>query len=207
MNQNINGEQTPQKDNTLKIVLIIVGIVGGVLVVGVAGFLFLFYTIFNKSVELIDETKEDIREQYEDNNNSSSSGNHDNNDDNTDGEDFVIQENYSNIEQLSFKNFKRKIEKKESFVILISQTTCYHCIAFKPTYNEVFKKNNTVGYELDLLTLTQDERLEFVNMLEIDGTPTTLIYIDGVVQKEKKIGVITETDLTNYLSKYGFIRE
>ncbi len=207
MNQNINGEQTPQKDNTLKIVLIIVGIVGGVLVVGVAGFLFLFYTIFNKSVELIDETKEDIREQYEGNNNSSSSGNHDNNDDNTDGEDFVIQENYSNIEQLSFKNFKRKIEKKESFVILISQTTCSHCIAFKPTYNEVFKKNNTVGYELDLLTLTQDERLEFVNMLEIDGTPTTLIYIDGVVQEEKKIGVITETDLTNYLSKYGFIRE
>ncbi len=206
MNQNINGEQIPQKDNTLKIVLMIVGIVGGVLVVGVAGFLFLFYTIFNKSVELIEETKEDIREQYEDNNNSSSSGNHDNNDDNTDGEDFVIQENYSNIEQLSFKNFKRKIENKESFVILISQTTCSHCIAFKPIYNEVFKKNNTVGYELDLLTLTQDERLEFVNMLEIDGTPTTLIYIDGVVQEEKKIGVITETDLTNYLSKYGFIR-
>ena len=99
MNQNINGEQTPQKDNTLKIVLIIVGIVGGILVVGVAGFLFLFYTIFNKSVELIDETKDEIIEQYEDNNNSSSSGNHNNNDHNSDEEDFVIQENYSNIEK------------------------------------------------------------------------------------------------------------
>ena len=43
--------------------------------------------------------------------------------------------------------FKKMIDEKRSFVIVISQTYCSHCIAYKPVFNDVLKRNKINGYD------------------------------------------------------------
>lgn len=200
MNNNI---EQPQKDNTLKTVLIILGVVLGVIAIGVIGFILLFTMVFNKTLDFIEENSNEYSENH---NSSSSDDDYESTDDEEyEDEDIIIQENYSNIEKISLSTLKEMIKKKRSFVIVISQTYCSHCIAYKPVYNEVLKSNKVKGYELDLLTLSENEYEEFKNILSISGTPTTLVYIDGVAQQDILVGSVTKQDLNDYLSKYGFI--
>ncbi len=206
MNQNVNGAQPPKKDNTLKIVLIIVGAIVGVIALGIIGFFFLVYVIFNKSIETFNDAKDEIFENY----NSSTSGNTENNRDEQEeaspdeDENEIIQE-YSNIEQISFKEFKKLIERKRTFVIVISQTYCGHCIEYKPKFNKVLKKNKITGYDLDLLTLAQSDFEEFNSILTVKGTPTTFVFIDGKLQAKNIEGSASEDELTSFLEQYGFI--
>lgn len=207
MNQNldqpINGVQPPKKDNTLKIVLIIIGAIFGIAVIGIIGFFFLIYVIFNKTIETYNEAKDDIFENY----NSSSNGNdNDKVEEEYNEEEQETIEEYSNIKKITLDELKNLIDKKASFVIVISQTYCGHCIDYKPTFNTVLKENDITGYELDLLTLKKSEYAEFNELLEVEGTPTTFIYIDGVVQKEFVEGNATTDEVNSYLKKYGFIK-
>ena len=116
-----------------------------------------------------------------------------------------ITTEYSNIEQLSLSSFKEMIKKKRSFVVVISQTYCSHCIVYKPIYNEVLKEHNSKGYELDVYGLSQTVRTDLLNKYGINGTPTTLIFIDGVLQKDRIEGMVEKQYLVDFLSKYGFI--
>lgn len=120
-------------------------------------------------------------------------------------EEPEITDEYSNVEQLTLSSFNEMVKKKRSFVVVISQTYCSHCIVYKPIYNEVLKENNSKGYELDIFELSQTERTDFIKEYGINGTPTTLIFIDGVLQKEKIEGVAEKQYLVDFLAKYGFI--
>ncbi len=206
MNQNVNGAQPPKKDNTLKILFIIIGSIFGIGILGVIGFVVFTYVIFNNSYNEYEERKNYINENY----NSSTSGNTDNNRGEQvvptpDEDETEITQEYSNIEQLTFKEFKNLIEKKRSFVIVISQTYCGHCIEYKPKFNKVLKKNKITGYDLDLLTLAQSDFEEFNSILTVKGTPTTFVFIDGKVQTKNIEGSASEDELTSFLEQYGFI--
>lgn len=116
-----------------------------------------------------------------------------------------ITTEYSNIEQISLSSFNEMIKKKRSFVVVISQTYCSHCIVYKPIYNEVLKEHNSKGYDLDIYGLSQTVRTNLLNKYGINGTPTTLIFIDGVLQKDRIEGMVEKQYLVDFLSKYGFI--
>ena len=116
-----------------------------------------------------------------------------------------ITTEYSNIEQISLSSFNEMIKKKRSFVVVISQTYCSHCIVYKPIYNEVLKEHNSKGYDLDIYGLSQTVRTDLLNKYGINGTPTTLIFIDGVLQKDRIEGMVEKQYLVDFLSKYGFI--
>lgn len=120
-------------------------------------------------------------------------------------EDTNPQENYNNIEQLTYDSFQNMIKDKRSFVVVISQTYCSHCIAYKPIYNEVLKQHNSKGYDLDILNLDKEKRQEILDTLDVPGTPTTLIFIDGVLQRDRIEGITTEEELEKFFAKYGFI--
>lgn len=206
LDPNINGVQPPKQDSALKIILTIVGIIAAVVIVGIIGFIFLFYTIFNKTVDYIEEHENEIIEHYGDNNSSSGESNENSSseEENENNEDLTRE--YSNIEKVTLDELKDLINQKRTFIIVISQTYCSHCIEYKPTFNEVLKENNITGYELDLLTLQKSEYDDFNNLLTVTGTPTTFIYIDGIVQTENKEGNVTKEELNTYLKKYGFIK-
>lgn len=120
--------------------------------------------------------------------------------------EYISDSSYSNILTVKLDKVRKMIEEKETFVLLISQTYCSHCIAFKPLYNQVLKDNKIIGYDLDLVTLSESDRLKFNELFEVTQTPTTLVFVNGEEQAEKIVGVPIEKDLTEFLKKYSIIK-
>ena len=129
------------------------------------------------------------------------------------GLDYYTKTVFEIIAQNKNSNNKKKtsiftydmIKDKRSFVVVISQTYCSHCIAYKPIYNEVLKEHNAKGYDLDIVDLELEEREDILEEYDIEGTPTTIIFIDGILQKERKVGLVEKAELQSYLAMYGFI--
>ena len=120
--------------------------------------------------------------------------------------EIASDSSYSNILTVKLDKVRKMIEDKESFVLLISQTYCSHCIAYKPTYNEVMSENDMLGYDLDVATLSEGDFKKFKALFEVESTPTTLVFVEGKQQEEIKIGAVTNEELTKFLKKYKIIK-
>lgn len=195
MNENIN---TPT-NNTKQLLIIIIAIIAIVAVVGTAN-----YILFEQD----DTNKNSSKyEEQEENQNTSSNQDEDPKEQETPGieEQPTETTDYQNIEQLTYESFNKMVKDKRSFVILISQTYCSHCIDYKPIYNAAFENRTAKGYELDIVNITQAQRTEILNNLDTKYTPTTLIFIDGKLQPDRLEGIKTKEELTNFLDMYGFI--
>ena len=203
MNENMN-QQPKQKGDGLKIALIIILSIGGVLLVGVIGFFVLMLTVFNIASTEYKETKEEIYEKWEDSNSSSEDTENDEEDEDI-IEDKPTQPTYEFINNISYQTFNEMIDNGETFVILISQRDCGHCVAFKPYYNQAMQENNIIGYELDVQMLNQTDRSDFLSRFNISSTPTTMIFTNGVPEEETLVGTQPPEEVTNFLKKYNLI--
>lgn len=114
---------------------------------------------------------------------------------------------YSNIKKINFDEVLKKSANKESFILIATMTSCSHCIEYKPIINEVLSKNNLFAYEIDLQEINSSDRKEFTNMYEVDGTPTTLFFINGKENTTNRlIGSKEEKDIKEALINNGFIK-
>lgn len=110
-------------------------------------------------------------------------------------EDEMNRVGKENIDDLSYEELTTKLNNKESFIMVVTQTTCGHCKTFAPIINEVAGEKGIKVYELDLLKLSPEESEEFSKKFTVDGTPTTFFIKsgktqpkmtqDGEVEKEK----------------------
>lgn len=195
MYQKINREQKNSK--SLLIIIIIV-----FTLVAIIGSTCFILKHENNNIKENNDYKKEKEEK-----NSSSSKEENKKEEPTLPQEKPTQTTYSNIEQLSYSSFNDMIKNKRSFVVVISQTFCSHCIAYKPIYNEVLSKHNAKGYDLDIVELEEEQRKDILNSLNVSGTPTTLIYIDGVLQNERKEGIVEKEKLEDFLAMYGFIQK
>ncbi len=118
----------------------------------------------------------------------------------------VLNKNY--MVELEYDGVIEKIESKESFVLLLSQTTCSHCAMYKPKLKRVANKYKVKIYylETDLITDAQKDALK--KYFSFNGTPTTVFIIDG---KEKTAasrinGDVSEDKIISKLKNNGFIK-
>lgn len=118
-------------------------------------------------------------------------------------------EEYSNIKKVSFKTLKKMINKEESFILLVSQTYCSHCIAFKPIFNEALSDNNLIGYELDIATISEKDYYELADMFPtLSGTPTTIFFKDGkeISEESRMVGYQEKEETVKAFKENGFIK-
>ncbi len=150
-------------------------------------------------------------EETESENENTSSSTEDNNEDidsseNEDEENTNTTPNVK-IDQITLQELEKKIENKENFVLLVSMTNCSHCILYKPIFSEVINGNNITAYDIDVepMTPTQYERLD--KLIDIDGTPTTIFFKDGVEIEESRLVGYQEKDvLIDSMKKYDFMK-
>ena len=71
------------------------------------------------------------------------------------------------------------IKNKEDFVLLISQTTCSHCISYKPKLMDVANKYKLNIYYIDVDLLNEDESKEFSSYINHSSTPVTVFIRNG----------------------------
>ena len=139
-------------------------------------------------------------------------------------ENKVLPENavYSpekNINFINYSVYKDLIRNEGTNVIVIGQTGCSHCTAFKPALNSVAGDYKlTINY-LNLAELTQEENQNFFDSLTkikyndpefledgSFGTPLTLIVKNGKVY-DYISGQRTISQLVREFTKAGLIKE
>lgn len=126
-------------------------------------------------------------------------------------------EKYINF--VSYEEYEKLIDNDLTNVITIGQTSCGHCIAFKPAINSVGEEYGLIMNYLNLTDLTEDENNKFFTSLtEIEyndpdfiedgsfGTPLTLIVKNGKVV-DYISGQRTISQLVRELKKNGLISE
>jgi len=93
--------------------------------------------------------------------------------------DKLMNESYLN--KISYDKIIEKVDNKESFILLVSQTTCTHCMSYKPKLEKVAKEYEIDIYYIDVDLLKEDEynMLEDKLNFEDAGTPVTLFIKNG----------------------------
>ena len=120
--------------------------------------------------------------------------------------DNILGKSY--LKEIKYDEVIKKIDNKESFVLLLSQTTCAHCLDFKPKLDKVSKKYKIEIYYLETNLIDTEALEKFkVNYFSFDGTPTTVFVIDG---EEKTAanrinGDVSEQKIISKLKSNGFI--
>lgn len=93
----------------------------------------------------------------------------------------IEQSTYSNIVRISLGEFEEKILDKEDMVVLIASETCYACVTYEPTVNEVFSGLDKKVYEIDVSRFTSDETNIFRTYYYFKTVPTIFYIKDGIV--------------------------
>ena len=91
--------------------------------------------------------------------------------------DRILSKNY--FKELKYDEVIEKIENKDSFVLLISQTTCTHCISYKPKLEEVANKYKIDIYYIESNLLNDEERDKFTSYISFSTTPATVFIKNG----------------------------
>ena len=120
--------------------------------------------------------------------------------------DVMLGKSYLN--EIKYDKVMEKVEAKDSFVLLLSQTTCSHCMDFKPKLARVAKNYKVNIYYLKNNLLSEDESKELKEHFNFTGTPTTVFVING---EEKTAanrinGDVSEEKIISKLKSNGFIK-
>ena len=121
----------------------------------------------------------------------------------------ITKEKKGELISLNYKEIIEKGNNKESFILVISQSTCSHCANYKPKLSIVAKKYNINIYYIDYDLENSKNQKDFLEKYNLDGsTPVTIFIkkgkqtklfdrIEGEVSKEKTISIY---------KKMGFIK-
>lgn len=82
--------------------------------------------------------------------------------------------------EVKSKDVIKMINDKEDFILLISQTTCNHCMSYKPKLESVANEYKIKIYYIQVDLMEEKETQDFGNYIDYNGTPTTVFIKDGV---------------------------
>ncbi len=121
--------------------------------------------------------------------------------------DRILGKSY--FKEIKYNKVVEKIKRKESFVLLLSQTTCSHCLQYKPKLEAVANEYQVEVYYIETDLLDSEVRDELKKYFNYTGTPTTIFVING---EEKSAatrinGDASKDKIINKFKSNGFISE
>ena len=110
--------------------------------------------------------------------------------------------------ELTYEELKEKIDKKESFVLVYTQTTCAHCHEYKPILTKTLANIDFYAYEIVLDKLKKEDRPKMNDIANVSGTPTTIFIKDGqeINSSSRLIGIQSEDKIIQKLKYLGYIK-
>lgn len=121
--------------------------------------------------------------------------------------DTKVNDNITETISITYDEYQNKIANKESFVLLLWQTGCGHCETFEPILNRVVDQYNIEVYSMNIGLLNDEQYSILKNKTFVTGTPTTVVFKDGVTQSKKLIGSKDEQTVIDFLVRYGYLEE
>lgn len=121
---------------------------------------------------------------------------------------FLTTPKKGEYREINYTELKEKLENKESFALVVSQSTCSHCATYKPKVEIIAKDYGVDFYYIDIDLEKNKEN--FLKEFNLSGaTPTTLFFKNG---KEKSMlnrleGDLPEKTVIKKLTEMGLIIE
>lgn len=114
--------------------------------------------------------------------------------------------NESPVIEIDYSKLKEKLNNKDTFILVLTQPSCSHCINYKPVIENILNENNLIAFEIVTSQLTTDERNELKSIINFQGTPTTVFINNGIENKENRIiGNVSKSKLESKLDDLGYI--
>lgn len=119
--------------------------------------------------------------------------------------DRILGKSYFN--EIDYEELMEKIENKEDVVLLISQTTCTHCISYKPKLEDVANEYKVEVYYIDVDLLSEDENTELKKHISFSSTPITVFLKKGeeATAANRINGDASKDKIEKKLKSNGFI--
>ena len=116
---------------------------------------------------------------------------------------------YQSIEEINLTTLKDKINNKDKFVLVVTQTGCSHCTAYLHVLEEIGEEYKLNFYDINITNLADEEKTEFNSLVRISGTPTTIFYTDGEEQSTstRLVGEKTKDKIITRLKSEGYIND
>lgn len=114
----------------------------------------------------------------------------------------------SGIKEISFDEFKDKINNKDTFILYIGNKNCHNCTSYEPVLKKVLNDYNITVYKLDNSKLSYDEFKEFSKYFSIQGTPTILFVNNGEEETtiNRIVGNTSEKSTIERFKTNGYIK-
>ena len=124
---------------------------------------------------------------------------------------FILgrKKDYQSILNIGLSEVKEKIDNKDTFVLVITQTGCSHCTAYLPVLEDIGNEYKLNFYDINITNLSDDEKTEFNKLVRFNGTPTTIFFTDGEEKSTttRLVGEKTKDKIINRLKSEGYINE
>lgn len=109
--------------------------------------------------------------------------------------------------ELTFDELQKKIDNKDTFILVLTQTSCSHCIEYKPTLKKVLAEYDVYAYELPIDKLDKKEIAKLKDIANASGTPATIFIEEGAEKNtsSRLYGAQEKSKIVSRFKAMGFI--
>ena len=121
----------------------------------------------------------------------------------------ILNPNKGELLSLNYKEFKEKIKNKDSFILVISSSTCSHCAEYKPKLIKIAKKHKINIYYIDYDLETSKNQEKFLEENNLTTTTPITIFIKNGKQTslfDRIEGDVSQEKAEEKFKKLGFIK-
>ncbi len=120
---------------------------------------------------------------------------------------IFVNKDDSKLNYISVSELQEKINNKESFMLVVSQTGCPHCEQYLPELESALKEYNFPAFVINLTNLNSEDAKTFSNMVKVTGTPTSIFYKNGeeTTSLNRINGSVSKSNLVERLKSLGYI--
>ena len=118
--------------------------------------------------------------------------------------------NKASLINLTYKQIEEKIDNKDSFILVVSQSTCTHCATYKPKLEKISKKYNIDIFDIDYDLENKKTQNKFLEEFDLDGSTPITIFIKNGKQTnlfDRLEGDVSESKAIEKFKEMGFIKK
>lgn len=118
---------------------------------------------------------------------------------------FTNDEN--NLINISVNDLETKVNEKETFILVISQTGCSHCKQYLPELDRTLGEYDMEAYVINVSELSDKENKTLAEYVNFSGTPTTIFMQSGEEKTtlNRIVGYAPKNKIVERLKSLGYI--
>lgn len=114
----------------------------------------------------------------------------------------------TSLVDIKVSDLESKIENKDTFILVLSQTGCSHCEQYLPELDRTLLEYDLNAYVLNITNISEDDSKKLAQIVNFSGTPTTVFFTEGQEKTalNRFVGYASKTKIVERLESLGYIK-